>query len=112
MSDLRKRLKDHFDSLQPGELDAWFKDYNADKKGYLNGMLQELNWSVIEQRMMIAERANLDQIYAIQPSYTSGLDSPVVLTEPINKAPISPITNGEKISLPPIVSMQEGKKKI
>lgn len=91
---------------------AWFKDYNADKKGYLNGMLQELNWSVIEQRMMIAERANLDQIYAIQPSYTSGLDSPVVLTEPINKAPISPITNGEKISLPPIVSMQEGKKKI
>jgi len=89
---------------------AWFKDYNADKKGYLNGMLQELNWSVIEQRMMIAERANLDQIYAVQPMYTSGLESSVVLADPINKMPINPVTNAEKISLPPLTTMQESKK--
>lgn len=29
MSDLRKRIKEHFDSLEPGELDAWIEDYNS-----------------------------------------------------------------------------------
>lgn len=90
---------------------AWFKDYGADKKGYLNGMLQELNWSVIEQRMMIAERSNLDQIYNIQPNYTSGLESTVSLTEPINKMPITPIVGiSDNVSLPHIATMQESKK--
>jgi hypothetical protein len=98
---------------------AWFKDYSGDKKGYLNGTLQELNWSVIEQRMMIAERANLDQIYNIRPVQTSDISSLVGISEPINKMPIEPVPSmpGSTPTLPPItttqpplVSIKEGKK--
>ncbi|HNC56998.1 MAG TPA: Fe-Mn family superoxide dismutase [Leptospiraceae bacterium] len=98
---------------------AWFKDYSGDKKGYLNGTLQELNWSVIEQRMMIAERANLDQLYNIRPVQTSDISSLVGMSEPINKMPIEPVPSmpGSTPTLPPItttqpplVSIKEGKK--
>jgi len=99
---------------------AWFKDYSGDKKGYLNGMLQELNWSVIEQRMMIAERANLDQLYSIRPVQTSDISSLVGTSEPINKMPIEPVPAMPGITptlppmtttQPPLVSIKESKKK-
>jgi Fe-Mn family superoxide dismutase len=69
---------------------AWYKDYLADKKGYVNGMMVELNWAVIEQRMLVAERSNLDQIYGIQPVMSSGTETIVTTSQPVNVAPISP----------------------
>jgi superoxide dismutase, Fe-Mn family len=67
---------------------AWFKDYGADKKGYLNAMMLELNWSVIEQRMVVAERSNIDQVFAVQPVMSSAPGS-FITSEPVNSVPIS-----------------------
>lgn len=46
---------------------AWFYDYPGDKIEYLNKSMRELNWNVIEMRMLAAEMAKLHQLYAIQP---------------------------------------------
>ena len=46
---------------------AYFKDYGIDKKAYLFAMMKELNWDVIEARMSICERSNLDILYKIEP---------------------------------------------
>ena len=46
---------------------AYFKDYGTDKKAYLFSMMKELNWNVIEARMMVCENCNLDMIYKIEP---------------------------------------------
>jgi Fe-Mn family superoxide dismutase len=46
---------------------AWFYDYPGDKMEYLNKSMREINWSVVEMRMLAAEMAKLHQLYAIQP---------------------------------------------
>lgn len=46
---------------------AYFKDYAADKKSYVINMMKELNWNVIEARMMVVDSCNLQEIYKIQP---------------------------------------------
>lgn len=46
---------------------AYFKDYGDDKKSYLVSMMRELNWGVIEARMMVAEKSFLDNLYRIVP---------------------------------------------
>lgn len=46
---------------------AYFKDYMTDKKAYLFAMMKELNWDVIDARMQVCERCNLDMIYKIEP---------------------------------------------
>lgn len=80
---------------------AWFKDYGADKIGYLNAMMLELNWAVIEQRMMIAERANLDQIYNVVPVQSSGFES--IVGKAVN---VAPIKTSAPETLPPQLTRQ------
>lgn len=46
---------------------AWFYDFPGDKMEYLNKSMREINWNVVEMRMLIAEMAKLQQLYAIQP---------------------------------------------
>ena len=46
---------------------AWFYDFPGEKMEYLNKSMRELNWNVIEMRMMAAEMSKLNQIYSIQP---------------------------------------------
>lgn len=46
---------------------AYFRDYLDDKKSYVNSMMREINWNVVEARMMVAEKANLDAVFKIQP---------------------------------------------
>ena len=46
---------------------AWFYDYPGDKMEYLNKSMREINWNVVEMRMLAAEMAKLHQLYAIQP---------------------------------------------
>ena len=46
---------------------AWFYDYPGEKMEYLNKSMRELNWDVIEMRMLASEMSKLNQIYAIQP---------------------------------------------
>lgn len=45
---------------------AWFKDYSGDKKSYITSMMKELNWNVIEARMLVAERTDINTLYQIQ----------------------------------------------
>lgn len=50
---------------------AYFKDYLNDKKSYINSTMREIQWSTLEARMVIAERANLKDLYLIQPLVNS-----------------------------------------
>lgn len=50
---------------------SYARDYMDDKKSYVNAMMKELNWNVVEARMAVAERSNLDAIFKIQPIYNS-----------------------------------------
>lgn len=56
-------------------LDMWshsyFRDYLDDKKSYINAMMKELNWNVVEARMTVAEKANLDVLFRIAPVVNS-----------------------------------------
>jgi Fe-Mn family superoxide dismutase len=50
---------------------AWFRDYPDSPDGkinYLNASLREANWNVVEARMIIAERSNVQQIFMIKPA--------------------------------------------
>jgi hypothetical protein len=49
---------------------AWFRDFPESPNGklnYLTAFMQEINWNVVEMRMQIAERSNLQQIYMVKP---------------------------------------------
>ena len=46
---------------------AWWKDYPEDKRNYLNAMMLEINWAVVEARMVIAEMCQLHKLYMIEP---------------------------------------------
>jgi hypothetical protein len=50
---------------------AWWFDYPNNKIEYVNKMMREINWSVVEMRMLCAEMAKLSQIYSIVPAVTS-----------------------------------------
>jgi Fe-Mn family superoxide dismutase len=46
---------------------SYFYDYVSDKRTYVNAMMKELNWAVIEARIIVAEKANLQDLFAIMP---------------------------------------------
>jgi Fe-Mn family superoxide dismutase len=50
---------------------AWFYDFPGEKMEYLNRSMREINWNVVEMRMLAAEMAKLQQVYAIQPTIGS-----------------------------------------
>jgi Fe-Mn family superoxide dismutase len=67
---------------------AWFRDYSESKIEYLNTMMKELNWSVIEARMVVAEKSNLQNLYAIQPIVNAEPEK-MLATLPTNQPPIN-----------------------
>jgi Fe-Mn family superoxide dismutase len=69
---------------------AWFRDHPEDKEGYLNSMFKELRFDVIEARMVVAERANLHYLYAIQPAPTSDPQTLLAAIPASNQPPIAP----------------------
>jgi len=60
---------------------AWFYDYPGEKMEYLNKSMREINWNVVEMRMIAAEMAKLNQIYAIQPIISNDKERGVALPE-------------------------------
>jgi len=46
---------------------AWFRDHPGDKMNYVNAMMREINWNLVEARMAVAEMCNLHQIYMLEP---------------------------------------------
>jgi Fe-Mn family superoxide dismutase len=65
---------------------AWFRDYPGEKVNYLNNMLREIAWSVVEARMSVAEKCNLQQLFMIQPA-SMGKEKEVMFNT-INQPPI------------------------
>jgi Fe-Mn family superoxide dismutase len=70
---------------------AWYRDFPEMKQDYLNAMMKELNWAVIEARMVVAEKAALHNLFALQPIVNDGAEK-LLGTLPKNQAPIN-ITN-------------------
>lgn len=72
---------------------AYFADFQNDKQSYVNSMMRELNWNVIEARMVIAERSQLKDLYLVRPlvdnTPTKMLDQ-AANVPPIGKSQISP----------------------
>jgi len=46
---------------------AYFYDFLTDKTSYIHAMMREINWNIVEARMVIAERANLKDLYMVRP---------------------------------------------
>lgn len=67
---------------------SYYRDYTDDKKSYINSMMKELNWNVVEARMVVAERANLDAIFKIQPIVNTVPDRILQTVSAENVAPI------------------------
>lgn len=73
---------------------AWFYDYPGDKLEYLNKSMRELNWNVIELRMIAGEMAKLNQIYAIQPVFSSEKEAGVTLGGSTANPPLNVVGGG------------------
>jgi hypothetical protein len=67
---------------------SYYRDYMDDKKSYINAMMRELNWNVIEARMVVAERANIDAVFKIQPIVNTVPDRILQTVSADNVAPI------------------------
>lgn len=72
---------------------AYYKDYLDDKKSYVNAMMREINWQIVEARMVIAERANLKDLYLVRPlvnNVPQKMIDQATNTPPIGKDQVSP----------------------
>lgn len=72
---------------------AYFHDYLDDKKSYVNAMMREINWAIVEARMVIAERANLKDLYLVRPlvnNVPQKMIDQASNTPPIGKDQVSP----------------------
>lgn len=66
---------------------AWYRDYPGAKMEYVNSMMKEFNWSVVEARIVVAERSNLQNLYAIQPAQNNESQKMLNML-PTNQPPI------------------------
>lgn len=83
-------------------IDMWshsfFTDYGIDKRSYLVCMMREINWDVVEARMSIAEKSDLNALYHIKPAYN---DNPLLSQASINASrPPIPTVVDDKETLP------------
>ena len=82
---------------------AYFKDYDIEKKSYVISMMKEFNWDVIEARMIVAEKSDLNAIYAIKPIYNNNPEK--MLANVDTNAPIDKVVmtspQGEKRQVSP-----------
>lgn len=53
---------------------AYYRDYLDDKKSYVNAMMRELNWNVIEARMAVVEKSGIGDVFRIAPVQNSAPD--------------------------------------
>lgn len=60
---------------------AWFYDFPGEKMEYLNKSMREINWNVVEMRMLAGEMAKLQQLYAIQPVMSNEKDRGISLPQ-------------------------------
>ncbi len=66
---------------------AWFKDYPGDRRNYINAMMLEINWAVVEARMIIAEMCNLNKLFMIEP-VSAAVEPKTIALMPSREPPI------------------------
>jgi Fe-Mn family superoxide dismutase len=50
---------------------SYYRDYQDSKDDYIAAMMREINWNVVEARMALADRAELNGLYFIKPVYNA-----------------------------------------
>jgi hypothetical protein len=50
---------------------SYYRDYEEGKEDYLVAMMKEINWDVVEARMLLAEKTDLSALYMIRPLYNA-----------------------------------------
>lgn len=70
---------------------AYYKDYANDKKSYIVAMMRELNWSVVEARMVVAERSQLHDLWKIMPLVNSQPEAMLSAAELAQPKPVEPV---------------------
>lgn len=70
---------------------AYSRDYGSDKKSYIVSMMRELNWNVIEARMVIAERSQLHDLWMIMPMVNSQPVAMLSAAEAAAPVPVQPV---------------------
>jgi len=71
---------------------AWFYDFPGDKLEYMNKSMREINWNVMEMRMLAAEMAKLNQLYAIQPVFSGDRERQITMSS--NSPPVEVLSGG------------------
>jgi Fe-Mn family superoxide dismutase len=80
---------------------AFFKDYQIDKKSYLIAMMREINWDVVEARMAVAEKCELESIYRIKPIYNDNAGKMIDQAEQALQAPVDTVMDRTGNPVPP-----------
>lgn len=76
---------------------AYYNDYQDNKNDYIVAMMREINWDIVEARMTLAEKSEINGLYYIQPLYNTTPQNMVnnaLSTQP----PIENITNNNQIT--------------
>jgi len=78
-------------------LDMWshsyFKDYEIDKRSYIISMMREINWDVVEARMVLVEQTELNALYHIKPDYNNESENLLNQAMASTEAPIETVKN-------------------
>lgn len=72
---------------------AFFNDYQIDKKSYIVSMMKEINWDVVEARMVLAEKSDLSALYKIHPVYNNNAENMLSAATAQTETPINAIGN-------------------
>ena len=75
---------------------AFFKDYADDKKSYVIAMMREMNWNVIEARMVVAERSQLHDLWKIVPLVNSQPEAMLSAAEAAEPTPVEAVPGPEQ----------------
>jgi len=76
---------------------AYYNDYQNNKDDYLVAMMREINWNVVEARMVLAERSDLSALYMIKPVYNM---EPKKMLDTATSPPIDRVTTSGQVEVP------------
>ena len=84
-------------------IDMWshsfYKDYEIDKRSYLVSMMREINWDVVEARMVLTEKSELNVLYHIKPNYND--ESNKIIDSAKMNVPIDNVKDLNNNNVPP-----------
>ena len=79
---------------------AFFADYEIDKRSYLISMMREINWDVVEARMCLAEKSDLNALYHIRPAYNDNSQKMLTNATVSQQAPIQNVMDNSTVVSP------------